>query len=437
MRASVSIVGGALVTLAGCSEPNFSNCKVTCAADSDCPSGLTCSAGYCLADPDQACAARPDAMPPLDSIDAGHDVPQQDGAIDPPGEFVPSNGLGNPAYLDGVTGALSAQLGDPVILDTETGEIQQGMVVLRAAGNGVVDDIYFSPHPDGIGSIFGFASVDLGVKLEVLGDRALHMVSAGDVHITDIIDVSAGCHFGSVEDVYCGGPGGGDGDPGIATICGSGTTGQDGNGGAGGGHGQAGAGGIEPACSEVTGGPVCGMASLEPLVGGGGGGISAESTAFGGGGGGAIQIASYTTIVIGAESGAASGINANGQGGEGQFGGGAGGGAGGAILLEAPAITLRGTAGLAANGGGGGCGSSNGNGEEGRFFDLPALGGCLGGTSPGGDGGARGAEPTSSSCAGGAGGGAGRIRINTFPGGLDNGSNFISPAPTFGNSQVQ
>lgn len=434
MRALCIIIDVVLVALAGCAEPDFADCTVSCNANSDCPSGYTCGAGYCSRASNQCNAAVADAGDDNSQPDHDGAMPGDDGGMKGDGGaggFAFSNGLGQ-QYLEGVTGALVAQGGTPITIDTDTGEILQDTFVIRHAGMGVKDGIFFGPHPGGTGSILAVASAELGVHVEVIGDRALHIISAGDVHLTGVIDVAGGCTIGTELVKYCGGPGGGDGvtDTGPPSFCGSGDSGDGGNGGGGGGHGQPGAGGVLTDCSDVEGGMICGTASLEPLTGGGGGGAAEDSHAFGGGGGGAIQIASYTIIEIGEprDGAAADGINAGGAGGEGGFQGGGGGGEGGAILLEAPAITLHDNAVLAANGGGGGCGRGS---EPGGGGDLAGfgIGGCLSTDGEGGHGGDL-ATPTQGTCLGGHGGGAGRIRINTSAGGLDDLGATISPTPS-------
>jgi hypothetical protein len=137
-----------------------------------------------------------------------------------------------------------------------------------------------------------------------------------------------------------------------------------------------------------------------------------NSYATGGKGGGAIEIVSSVSITVGPV-----GVVQAGGGGAGPgFAG--GGGAGGAILLEAPRVTVQGT--LAANGGGGG--GDGDPAEDGRPNATAASGGLNGTTVVGGSGSAGAtiaggnglATPTNGLSGGG--GGAGRIRINTQSG---------------------
>lgn len=170
-----------------------------------------------------------------------------------------------------------------------------------------------------------------------------------------------------------------------------------------------------------------------PRGGGRGGGSSPVGL-----GGGVVFVASGTSIRIGTGStiavappgkpplaAAAMGINAGGCGGGPS---GQGGGAGGAIVLEAPSITVQTSAGLAANGGGGGAAGGEASGAragtDGILGSGPAPGGIHtnggGSFGAGGAGGAGdtpavpGAQTTSSvSYGGGGGGGTGHIVVRT------------------------
>jgi hypothetical protein len=188
------------------------------------------------------------------------------------------------------------------------------------------------------------------------------------------------------------------------------------------GVGSAGAamGGTAPA-----GGISWGTATLVPFAAGASGGGPQEelSCPTSGQGGGAIQLDAATSITIGA----AASINAGGAGGSYVYGGGlsgngAGGGSGGAILLEAPTVSVTGI--LAANGGGGGAGMANGTNATANVTPAPGGSsiGAKGGSGSGGTtinggpattGNATGGDTNAE---GGGGGGAGRIRINTKSG---------------------
>ena len=167
-------------------------------------------------------------------------------------------------------------------------------------------------------------------------------------------------------------------------------------------------------------------------------------------GGGAIQIVSTTKI----EFNGVGSIDVGGGGGKatpwtsGMPG--TGGGGGGAILLEAPAITLRGTdVVLAAKGGGGGGTGMNLNGtaqaigENGKLGDAPAQGGVFNASFlKGGNGGTTQIAPTAGPGCGsatpcttttkhgaGGGGGVGQIRFNTRDGTVSivDGANVRAP----------
>ena len=173
-------------------------------------------------------------------------------------------------------------------------------------------------------------------------------------------------------------------------------------GGPGGGFATTGGGGSFCGVGAERSGTPYGTAELVPLIGGSSGG-SARGSDDGGAGGGAIQLVAGVQINVGI-----GGTVSVGGGGVSHFAR-AGGGSGGAILLEAPSVTMAGT--LAANGG---AGKGDINGDEARNGlpnARPAEGSEGGGngsaadTVDGGDG-----EDGL-----GGGGGAGRIRINSDP----------------------
>lgn len=75
-----------VAAFAGCAEPQFDRCTVTCMSSTDCPSGLTCNFGdgYChAAADDMVCSGDPGPMLPRD---AGPDAsePKPDGGDDLP-----------------------------------------------------------------------------------------------------------------------------------------------------------------------------------------------------------------------------------------------------------------------------------------------------------------------------------------------------------------
>lgn len=278
--------------------------------------------------------------------------------------------------------------------------------------------------------------------ITVTGARALTIVSSGPVLFNRPVDISATLDNNGPGAANCQG----------GTGAGSNSEGAPGGGGGGFGTiGGAGGTGGSPLLNGGTGGPLAGNPELVPLRGGcagghsGGGGPSPVNSPDPGGGGGAIHIVSNTSITfadtaeIVANGGAGQAYNAN------IFcvvntpcGYGEGGGSGGAILLEAPMVTLPAGSGLYANGGGGSC-SVTGAGQPGQRSSSAALGQvCTGANGSGGNGstGAIAATPGGNksgldSIGGGGGGGAGRIRINII------GSSFspagtISPPPSLG-----
>lgn len=163
----------------------------------------------------------------------------------------------------------------------------------------------------------------------------------------------------------CGGPAAPVGTDMCPDLCtaGAGGAGHGGRGGAGG--------DVSLSTYSVTypftmGAGTCGAPTLVPLEGGSGGAGGARPGTFtsmtpglapvipsGGGGGGAVQVSAAVSITLG-PTGV---ITAPGEGGSASVSaGGASGGAGGAILLEAPVVTLSPGSVLAANGGAGGAG---------------------------------------------------------------------------------
>ncbi len=203
---------------------------------------------------------------------------------------------------------------------------------------------------------------------------------------------------------------------------------------------------------------VWGTEALEPLAGGMDGQDSCG--AVGGGAGGVLLITSAVSISVTGTLDAGGGRGGGGRAaGCGSYWDGGGGGSGGGILLEAPSVTMDGTA--AANGGGGGGAGGSGEGEGGAGSDASVTldhasggwsndgGGCAlygytsgGGGGSGAAGGSNGFEGGSydsvTGCLGednyvgdgGGGGGEGRIRVNsTEPCDCDG---LFSPAATFG-----
>ena len=376
--------------------------------------------------------------------------------------IAPSNGA-DAAHLQDVTASVVIPAGTQGLFDTDTGTIMVNGASVRDDSAGVSAGIGFYRLSETI-SVFAVQAlaVEPGGILRATGGRPLLILSAGDARIEGVVDVSGGCADGTAR--HCGGPGGGDGsttDDDPAEGCapgGNGTGGildgfsnPDETGGGGGGMGTDGArggtgGDRNGGAAGVVTGSDCPGPALEPLRGGSGGGAGGldDNGGDGGGGGGAVQITSFTRIIIAGRSGAApSGILAAGAGGRGgqSNDGGGGGGAGGAILLEAPAIELN-MAVLAAGGGGGGGGGDKPNtnrGENGPFGEGQALGGGSG-NSRGGLGASR-LGPAAAGAGGGdntggGGGGVGIIRFSVPAADLVIENTVISPAPTQGNPRV-
>lgn len=370
-----------------------------------------------------------------DASETDDDAPIADGGR---GHIVPSNGL-DPAWIDESATTFAPTTNGTI--DTDTGTITglgglafHTMPAVDCGGGAMI----------GIG-VFAFAAVTIpaGIRMRVVGSRALAIVAAGPIHIDGVIDASSGLECG-VNAPRCAGPGGfmGGNFDAFAPERGGGPSGGrpgysangpgDESGGGGGGACAAGGKGGDAGPSYLggSGGEASMPAALVPLCGGSGGGAGGPASfagdpgARGGGGGGAIQIVSNTEIAFG---GALGGITVAGAGGQGDKAqtiddGAGGGGAGGAILLEAPTITLAAGAVLVANGGGGGGGYNNTlvatDGSESTIASTSAAAGGPG-VRRGGNGGAgttnAGEAAPGPVGDGGAGGGGatGRIRLNT------------------------
>jgi hypothetical protein len=254
-------------------------------------------------------------------------------------------------------------------------------------------------------------SIDENIMVEIEGQRPAIIVSLEDVDIhgtliaLDWISNETGQAGGysseSTSNPMDGnGPGGGGAGYRSAGAGGGGYCGWGGNG------GSDEIGSYPPG----AGGESYGNAQIIPLKGGSAGGKSSSSS--GGAGGGAVQIVSGTRIsvyalgVVSMPGNYGSRIGPN------------GGGAGGAILLEAPVVSVEGI--LAANGGGGSPrGIFGDQGLSGQAGDQPAQGGVNPDAEDGGNGSAGneidGGDGPPVEGAGG-GGGAGWIRINTQDG---------------------
>ena len=189
----------------------------------------------------------------------------------------------------------------------------------------------------------------------------------------------------------------------------------------GGGGSYCGLGGSGGAPSGTASGPglTYGTAAIIPLIGGSAGGTS-DANSYGGG---ALQISAGQSITVSAfgaiNAGGSAATNVDGSG---------GGASGGAILLEAPTVTIAGN--LGANGGGGMSGTSGG--ADATANSTAASGGVpYGGAGSAGTAinGTSGTSGTGANATGGGGGGAGRVRINTSTGSASI-TGTVSPAMT-------
>ena len=371
----------------------------------------------------------------------GFDVSPDEAAI------VPSNRVEWPDVALGplsITAAATISTDDGSIVEAGTGR------VIRAAGSGLVGEIWFESAP--AGGVFAMSSFDTSDLVIVRGTRPLILLVESDVSIAAELRLRGGDL--DVTDPGPGGDRGGTSEANPAMGCGAGgvgrafdciTTGDDSDGGgAGGSYGTASGAGSTHMLSGVATTP-CGTPELEPLVGGSGGGAGGVYQQFvlggrGGGGGGAIQITSGATILVSGTIDAGGGGGENGRVqppvGATDWGGGGGGGAGGGILLEAPVVVIDGI--VAANGGGGGGDVGNGTAERGGMTTVPAAGG--GNVIRGGAGctslaAARpGADIVNGRDAAGGGGGCGRIRFNSASPSING---IVSPVPFVGAIKVR
>jgi hypothetical protein len=248
-------------------------------------------------------------------------------------------------------------------------------------------------------------------ELQIRGQRPLVLVALGNMAIRGKITAR--------DSIYLyRGHAGGAGEPAGELAAGLGAGGGkvtvSGAGAGGGSHcGIGGTGGTKLVGASVggAGGAMYSNAALVPLRGGSAGGKVSNHS---GAGGGAVQLVAAGTLEIGS-----TGVVDMGGAGGGWLGN--GGGSGGAILLEAPMVSVLGV--LAVNGAGGGGGAAAGgqDGASAAGSATPALGGAggaAGGMGGAGSGGAmlNGAPGMDGNPAGGGGGGAGWIRINTMTG---------------------
>ena len=367
--------------------------------------------------------------------------------VAPEPQLLPSNGIA-PDWF----GEAKAELAptEDLVIDTD-----QGTVTTAVGNRRLMDVSYHQLAPADCGEgwmvgvgVFGFTKIRIldGIRVRFTGLRAAALIAPGAIEIEGLLDLRGG--MTECTDVRCGGPGGfaggfvqfpapkGDGPGAGVWGYGIGGLGDEAGGGGGGACGNGGKGGEAGAGYPAgRGGGAYQRQTLIPLCGGSGGGSGGPGNSGGdpgqrgGGGGGAIQIVSQKSVSISSTNSMPSGIQAGGSGGQGDQGvnfndGGGGGGSGGAILIEAPKISISSGAVLAVNGGGGGGGFNNGSstnhGESASLSSTAAAGGP--GIRSGGAGGA-GSTLHGSDAAGpigdgggGGGGGVGRIRLNSLDG---------------------
>jgi hypothetical protein len=336
-------------------------------------------------------------------------------------EIAPSNGLAQ--YLDMAAAEPDLDLGMKATINTNDGTVvvDGKSVIVRSA-------LVAQPSAPTIlvFIVHSLTANDVTIRGGTSGGNAFALVSEGDVKVTGIFNASAVSAVpgpGAYNDATCKG-----GDGLLPSAVGGGA--------GGGGFGSAGGAGGSATSDDGTisggrPGVPTGTATLIPLRGGCDSGVFAGGSH--GSGGGAMQIASRTRISI---SGV---VAANGS-------ASTGGGSGGGLLIEAPVVEVVGT--VVANGGGGTtiCNAPGTVGTDGRFDAIPASGGVgcppASGASGNGGAGSIAAESGASineagmgsgviAIGGNGGGGVGRIRINTAPGGFHR-AGLFSPNPSTG-----
>jgi hypothetical protein len=319
----------------------------------------------------------------------------------------PANGLAK--FLDMGSAQPDLNLGDAATINTDTGDVTVGSTQIS-----VGTDV--EPQLNGPNIRVLYVRGLTAGNVAVTGKYALAIVGSSELKIQGVLSVSATPNVpgaGAYIDGGCQGTSALTAPP-VNAYGGHAGGGFGGVGGAGGSAKN-----VSGARAGGIGGNATGNASLVPLRGGCDGAISPN-------GGGAIQLVSRTQIVV---SGA---VAANGAAGR-------GGGSGGGILLEAPVVEVSGS--VVANGGAGiGCLR---DGENGRLDANPAMGGggcaveSASGAGGAGNVGAANGFPMDAGSAtgnvygGAGGGGVGRIRVNTFPGGLHT-TGIFSPNPSQG-----
>jgi len=393
--------GGNCPTGLVCAADN--QCRNGCSATQACPvAGQGCVAGACY-DPAQGDASFGDAFITADSSTPADGSPvdgSSEAASDAP--FMPNPDAGvlgftpsnfNPAGVDaGDAGANWEGAQDANITTTCTNCLPV-TAVTTAMNGGIFADVY----------VLKSLVIGQTAALRLTGPNPIILAVLTTVEIQGQLLIN-----GSTVPPGGAGPGGFAGGPNPGPGAGQPPGGAADPNASGGGASYCGVGGTggAPSGNAALAGMTYGNATITPLVGGSAGG-TADSVSYGGG---AIQIVAgqgITVYTYGAiNAGGSGGLNVDDY---------AGGGSGGAILLEAPTVTINGN--LGANGGGGMSGFSAG--ADGTANATAAVGGSpYGGAGSAGTttNGIAGTASTGANAVGGGGGGAGRIRINTASG---------------------
>lgn len=466
-RAALVLVVAAGFAVAGCSSKDPNTCKVTCSADSDCPTGQNCSAvGLCTSG--ETCSCTPGEF---------HDCSGSAARVcNAAGDGFDAQDCGA-SGCNADAGRCNACVADTLGCSADSTTLDQcgsdGLVATTescaagcapAAGSdaprckhiapawlpNVCDDLAATPQAS-LGSatldttqdasctggivqsgttnicVVRAGKIDIA-DLKVTGTRAIAFVADDELTVTGTLDVSA--------DGSTAGPGAGALGAGTntnASYQGAGGAGFSQVGGAGGGN-ETGTIGGQP------GGGVTTRPTAMPFVGGAYGGysdcgstticrVNGRSFPGGGGGGGTLLIACRGTVSV---AGIVDASGGGGAGGGDYFpgsgttqGGGAAGGSGGFVVFQGVQVSITGK--LYSNGGGGGAGCGTDDcqanpGSDGSTSTAGAPGGAANGTTNGGGiGGSLLQTPgagektfaSASAGAGGGGGATGRFQVFT------------------------
>jgi hypothetical protein len=328
--------------------------------------------------------------------------------------FTPSNGIEaalaaiDLSKLVDIDVVDDEQLRIDCVVNNSSGCVE--MTVVQSDGSSI--ELYVAKswkiEPAGVLSVLDKTPVVL------VGVSTINVLGLLNVHATADATVAGG--FIGMTNGTAGGPG--KGTAGVQSVSNVDT------GIAGGGGGYCGAGGAAGKATATNGGAgkTYGTPAIVPLAGGSAGGPGSLAP---GGGGGAVELVAGTSVTISAGGIVSAGGGAGYDGTDTGLYVASGGGSGGAVLIEAPAVTIAGT--VAANGGGGGGGASGTLDAHDATTNATAAPGGQPATT--GAGGAGSAGATVAGTAGGAGdavggmfspgaggGGAGFIRINTTTG---------------------